>query len=81
MKDVLYRVNPARSRYYNIGLNLGIDSTILDTIKIDERDQSARGLTKVIEYWFSNSPHPSWKALAKSLRAPSVGVDVKLISP
>ena len=81
LNDVWDRVYPARSRYYNIGLNLGIDAATLDAIKLNERDQSDRGLLKVIEHWLRNSLRPSWKALAESLRAPSVGVDVKLISP
>lgn len=82
LNDVLNRVYPARSRYYNIGLNLGIDVDTLKAIKYDERDQSHRGLDKVIYNWLiSDSLHPSWKGLADALRTPSVGVEVKLTSP
>lgn len=78
LKDVVNSVYPARSRYYNIGLNLGIDIGTLEAIKHDERDQSDPCLIKLLQYWFRNSP-PSWKALSDALRAPNVGVDVIII--
>lgn len=78
LKDVFNSVYPARCRYYNIGLNLGIDIGTLEAIKHDERDQSDPCLSTLLKYWLHNitNPLPSWKALSDALRAPNVGIDV-----
>ena len=73
-------VFPARSRYYNFGLNLGLDIATLESIKHSMRDQSEKDLAEVLNTWMKSKTHPSWKDVADALKAPSVGVDVT-ISP
>ena len=74
---VLNSAFPARSRYYELGKNLGLDIGTLEAIKHDQRDQSEEGLREVLLMWIRNSPiHPSWKSLADALKAPNVGVIV-----
>ena len=80
---MLFRVFPARSRYYNIGLNLGLSFGTLEAIKHDQRDQSDPCLRYVLDNWLKGNhdgPDASWKALANALKAPNVGV-VVTISP
>ena len=69
-------VYPARSRYYNLGLNLGVDSSTLDSIKLTVRDQSDKGLREVLLTWLRQNGRHSWKDIVDALKAPSVGVDV-----
>ena len=79
---MLNSVWPARSRYYIIGLNLGLDYETLEAIMNDGRDQSEPCLLILLKHWLRNkNPPPSWKALADALKVPSVGVDVIVIPP
>ena len=77
--DVLNHVWPARSRYYIIGMNLGLDHGTLKAIMHDGKDQSGFCLLTMLEHWLTDediNPPPSWKALADALKVPNVGVDV-----
>ena len=67
---------PARSRYYNLGKNLGLDIGTLEAIKHDQRDQSVEALSQVLIKSIQRNPHLSWKDLADALKAPNVGVIV-----
>ena len=74
------RIFPARSRYYNFGLNLGLSVAKLEEIKYDVNDQSDKGLYQVLNSWVQKNARLSWKEVADALKAPSVGVTVT-ISP
>lgn len=74
------RISPARSRYYNFGLNMGLDIQTMEQIKCAVNDQSGEGLYQVLYTWKRQNSHLSWKKIADALTAPSVGVIVT-ISP
>ena len=65
----------ARTKWYYIGLELGIDPETLNTIKgnndnIDDRFQA------MLTAWLKMvDPKPTWEALAEALRSPTVGYE------
>ena len=60
----------AKCKWYNLGLELGLDKSTLDAIKVNcqEVEDCFR---EVLSKWL-NLVTPSWNALVKALRAPTV---------
>ena len=72
--DVLEAVWEARSKWYNIGLKLGISPGTLDSIGKANNQNPDDCLTAMIKDWLrSGRPEPSWTELAKALKSPMVG--------
>ena len=72
--DVLEVVWEARSKWYNIGLKLGISVSTLDSISKANSQNPDDCLTAMIKDWLRNGkPKPSWAAVAKALKSPMVG--------
>ena len=72
--DVLEAVWEARVKWFNIGLKLGISPGTLNTIKKNNNQDPDDCLTAMLEYWLNNgNPKPSWAAVAKALKSPTVG--------
>ena len=62
----------ARSKWYNIGLELGIDAGTLDTIDSTQNPDCC--FRAMLTKWLrQDSPKPTRTALAVALRSPSVG--------
>ena len=64
----------ARSKWYNIGLKLGISVDTLDAVKIYHREDCDECYTEVLKRWLRNDLSPTWSALADALRPPIVGM-------
>lgn len=75
-------------KWYNIGLELGIDVTDLDEIKYTNNDIPRKCLLEMLKVWLNlveNSP--TWKALSKALRTEPIdelalaedGVNLKIL--
>ena len=62
----------ARNKWFDIGLELNIDSGTLDVIYQNERDMG-RCLMEMLTVWLRTESKPTWTALAKALRSASVG--------
>ena len=59
-----------RSKFYNLGFNLGIDSGTLDVANKKSDDEA---LTFIVKTWLQRStPTPTWKALIQALRRESL---------
>ena len=72
--DVLEAVWEARSKWYNIGLQLGITSGTLDSISKANNQNPDDCLTAMIKDWLrSGRPKPLWAAVARALKSPMVG--------
>ena len=72
--DVLEVVWEARSKWYNIGLKLGISAGTLDSICKATSQNPDDCLTAMIKEWLKNGkPKPSWTELAKALKSRMVG--------
>lgn len=85
VRDFLFQV---RLKWYNIGLELGIDVTDLDEIKYTNNDIPRKCLLEMLKVWLNlveNSP--TWKALSKALRTEPIdelalaedGVNLKIL--
>ena len=66
----------ARSKWYNIGLELNIEPGTLDTIKRDN-DYCDDQFRAMLTTWLKmvTEPKPTWEALAEALRSPTVGYE------
>ena len=72
--DVLEAVWEARSKWYNIGLKLGVSVGTLDSISKAANQNPDDCLTAMIKDWLRNGkPKPTWAAVAKALKSPMVG--------
>ena len=60
----------AKCKWYNLGLELGLDKSTLDAIKVNCQEVEDR-FREILSKWL-NLVTPSWKALVKALRAPTV---------
>ena len=73
LKMVLNSVWDARTKWYNIGIQLDIDVSVLDAIKHDSDEVDSR-LTAMLTNWLKRTtPSPNWEALADALKSPAVG--------
>ena len=76
MLDKLYNVHyEARTKWYNIGLHLRMNSHDLDAISIQHRDNPDDCLRELLSSWLRSqvSAKSTWTMLAIALRSPSVG--------
>ena len=63
----------ARTKWYNIGLELEIDPGTLDTIKGNNEDIEDRFRTMLTTWLKMVQPKPTLAALAEALQSPTVG--------
>jgi hypothetical protein len=63
----------ARCKWYDIGVELGLDMSTLDTININCREVMEDCFREALGEWLKNvSPKASWE-VAGALESPSVG--------
>ena len=73
LKKVRNSVWDARAKWYDIGIELEIDVSVLEAIKSDN-DDVALCLTTMLTGWLKQTtPSPTWEALADALKSPAVG--------
>ena len=64
----------ARTRWYNLGLQLGVSVDTLDVIKYNHHTNCDQCFTDMIKEWLRASDlQRTWEALAKALESPQVG--------
>ena len=63
----------ARAKWYNIGLELGIDPGTLDVIEGNNKDINNCFRVMLTSWLKMVQPIPTWTALAEALRSPTVG--------
>ena len=80
LKAVAKMVWPARSKWFHIGVELGIDLGTLEAIRNDYCSSKECFTTMLTEWLRMNDPVPSWRALVDALKSKLVGVDVKIKS-
>ena len=67
LQDELYDI---RGKWYDIGVQIGIDTGTLQTIRNDFND-SGDALRELLTHWLKRTP--TWEALLKALRSKPVG--------
>ena len=60
----------AKCKWYNLGLDFSLDESSLDAIKVNCQEVEDR-FGEILSKWLK-SVTPSWKALVKALRAPTM---------
>ena len=64
-----------RTKWYNIGLELGLSPETLDAIELRERGDPDVCLRATLKQWLRKPEcYPSWERLAESLGASPVGL-------
>ena len=66
LKDVLAALKKV-TKPHQLGIQLNIDSSELDTIEKNHPRDNDRQKTEVIKYWLRNSPDASWTTLASAV--------------
>ena len=76
MKDLKHArklLYPIRNKWYDIGIELDLNTAELDVIKSQYNDDPAECLLEMIKIWLrSISPCPTWDVLAEALRAEAI---------
>ena len=71
---IVYELWSGRSRWFNIGLNLGISVSFLDVISHTNRGHTDDCLRECIKYWLTQPYSPAtWSAIIDALRSPTSG--------
>ena len=70
LKALLSALHPVRAKWYNIGLELDILHTDLDTFKQTYSDPLDL-MREVLKHWLQTAvdPRPSWEAVVRALRS------------
>ena len=66
LKDVLAALKKV-TKPYQLGIQLKVDSSELDTIEKNHPRDIDRQKTEVVKYWLRNSPDASWTTLANAV--------------
>ena len=70
IKTVRKEVLPAAAKYYDLGIELGLDPDYLNTLTSKSDEESLREL---LVRWLSGvDPEPTWEALCEALRNPAI---------
>ena len=75
IKEVQRAAWDARSKWYNIGLELNIDQGTLDVIEGDGKSTDKQFRAMLTTWLKMVDPRPTWEALAEALRSPTVGYE------
>ena len=60
-------------QWYNLGLLLERPPFELNIIETNHRRDPQRSLAEVLQLWLKHSPQPTWEAIVKALKHPTVG--------
>ena len=70
IKIVRKEVFPAAAKYYDLGIELGLDPDYLNTLTSKSDEENLREL---LLHWLSGvDPQPTWEALYEVLRNPAI---------
>ena len=72
--DVQNIVWEARTKWYNLGLGLGLPADSLDVFEASAKKPEDSFRAMLSEWLRRLYPKPTWSALAKALKSPSVGL-------
>ena len=73
LKSVRRALWDARCKWYDIGVELDLDTATLDTIDANFHGKVEDCFREVLSKWLNvASPDPSWEPLVEALRSPAV---------
>ena len=68
LSNILSELSEVRGRWYEIGLELKVSRTDLDTIR-SQSTNPRDALRNVVAGWLNNHPEPTWEVLVGALRS------------
>ena len=75
MSEVLSTLWPARSKWYNIGIHIGIEIGHLDAIKLSNVSNVDICFTEFLTLWLRQSvPPPTWSSIVAALKSSLVNL-------
>ena len=69
VKDIQNELKEMTAEWYQLGVQLEIPPTTLNTLERDHPHDAQRCMTEVINRWLQNAPECSWAKLAKAVGA------------
>ena len=73
LKTVLKVLWEARGKWYNIGVELDVETSTLDIISTECQGKVEDCFRKILTKWLNRvEPQPSWNALVEALESPTV---------
>ena len=67
------KVFGVRTKWYNVGLRLGVSADVLDSIRSQHGPDPDECFREMLKRWLQScDPSPTWSALVKALRSPTV---------
>ncbi len=76
--DLLNSLLPKASRWELIGIQLGLDKDVLDTVRANSLGGVEECLTKALQKWYNSTPNPTWKEVLAALRTPALD-EIRLV--
>ena len=74
LKKILNSLWDARTKWYNMGIELDMKVSVLETIKQNHHNEVDSCFTAMLTDWLKQiNPPPTWKALADALNSSTVG--------
>lgn len=62
---------PCRAKWYNVGIQLRVDVSTLDCIKVQYNDPGDQ-LREVVKTWLMTSKNSTWGAMIAALKSPVI---------
>ena len=73
LADVQRKLYEVNTRWYNLGLELGLKAPILDRIGTKHRGDPSLCFSDTLKEWLKGvDPSPTWEAVVKALKSPTV---------
>ena len=69
VKDIQNELKEMTAEWYQLGVQLEISPTTLNTLERDHPHDARRCMIEVINRWLQNIPECSWAKLAKAVEA------------
>jgi hypothetical protein len=73
LPKLLNLLTSASTKWFDLGLQLDIDYTILTNIEQDSHHQTWVCFREMLATWLKITPNPSWENLLAALKEPAVG--------
>lgn len=74
LSELLEEIFTASTKWYNLGLRLGLQPAVLDAIQVRCQQDPETCLREMLKEWLKQAfPMPSWGELIKALRSTAVG--------
>ena len=71
LATVLNELFPCRAKWHNLGIQLRVDVSTLDSFKAQYDDPSDK-LREVLKSWLATGENPTWRVIVETLKSPVI---------